>query len=187
MEKDELELLEILQHGIPAHTKYSETVRKFCLTLNYYSPKAYEFIRETFKNKLPHPKTMQRWMANSDVNGEPGIQEDHLEKLKRIATDFESTNKRKMICSLVFDEISLRKQVYWSWHQSDYVGFTNNENNPANSESNNDQQTKEVARQAVAFILNGINCQFEFPVAYFFINKLDKHGKKKWWKKLLRL
>lgn len=177
-ERNELELLNVLQHGIPNTTKYSENVRDFFLTLHYYSPRAYRFVRRTFMNHLPHEKTMQRWMANSDVNGEAGIQQNHIEKLKRIATDFESLNGTKMICSLVFDEISLRQQIYWSLHQSDYAGFTNNEDIDI-ADSNNDQKTREYAKQAIAFILNGINCKLEFPVAYYFINKLNHFEKKK--------
>lgn len=144
--------------------------------------RAYEFIRKSFKNNLPHAKTLQRWMANSDVNGKPGIQKDHIEKLKRIADIFESLNKTKMVCSLVFDEISLRKQMYWSLHQSEYVGFEdhidNNQPNSFNLENSAADKKSAIARQAITFILNGINCHFEFPVAYFLIHKLNSFQRK---------
>lgn len=64
--------------------QYSPIVRKFCLSLHYYSPRAYQFVRETFKNNLPHPKTIQNWYSMSDLSGEPGIQKQHLERLKKI-------------------------------------------------------------------------------------------------------
>lgn len=170
MENDEL--LEVLRSGIPAKEKYSETVREFCLSLNYYY----------FDNHLPHAKTLQRWMANSDVNGKPGIQNEHIEKLKRIAENFEALNKTKMVCSLVFDEISLRKQMYWSWHQSEYVGFEDQiDGDPQTAENmkNSNTDTKRaIARQAITFILNGTNCHFEFPVAYFLIHKLNSLQRK---------
>lgn len=164
-------MLRVLQYGIKPREKYSEVVRNFCFTLRYHSPSAYVYLRKFFNNHLPHPNTIQCWFSNSDVNGQPGIQTDHLEKLKRIASDFESLNKRKMICSLVFDEMYIRKQMLWSLNQSKYIGFINYGENP------NDEK-KRIATQAITFILNGINSSFEFPVAYFFIDKLDKFQRK---------
>lgn len=45
--------------------KYSSAIRKFCLTLKFYSPKGYEYIRKTFNCCLPHPKTLAKSEANS--------------------------------------------------------------------------------------------------------------------------
>jgi len=39
---------------------YSPEVRKFAVTLQYYSPRAYTYVRKTFKNKLPHTRTLRR-------------------------------------------------------------------------------------------------------------------------------
>lgn len=41
--------------------KYSPAMRKFCLTLNFYSPRSYEYVRKVFNTCLPHPKTLAKW------------------------------------------------------------------------------------------------------------------------------
>lgn len=75
------------------------------------------------------------------------------------------------LCSLVFDEMHIRSQVFWNLQQLEYVGFTNYGDNP-------DFDQKRIAKQAIVFLLNGIDVNFEFPVAYFFIDKLKKEQKK---------
>ncbi|CAB3241886.1 unnamed protein product [Arctia plantaginis] len=41
--------------------QYSPELRKFALTLYFYSPKAYSYIRSTFNTRLPHPSTLRKW------------------------------------------------------------------------------------------------------------------------------
>lgn len=129
----------------------------------YHSPRVYQFIRKTFHNHLPSPRTIQNWFANSDICGEPGIQDETLERLKKIAQDYEEKNNRQLKCSLVFDEIYIRQQVLYAVHQMDYVGYIN-------YGEKTDGRT--IAKQAIVFLLNGIEVYLEFPVAYRFINEL---------------
>lgn len=161
------ELIQVLCNGIPPREKYPETVRHFCLSLHYYSPRAYAYVRKEFNNNLPHPHTIKSWYANSDVKGEAGLQKECLSRLQRICQDYEEENKCRLMCSLVFDEINIRKQIYWCWHKSDFVGFVNYGQDP-------ESQKNSIAKQAIVFILNGVNANFEFPLAYFFIDTLNK-------------
>ncbi|XP_008183700.1 uncharacterized protein LOC103309607 [Acyrthosiphon pisum] len=47
--------------------KFCPELRKFAVTLQYYSPRAYTYVRKTFKNLLPHPRTLRKWYTV--VNG----------------------------------------------------------------------------------------------------------------------
>ena len=49
--------------------RYSEEVKQFALTLHFYSPKDYNFVRKILK--LPHPNSIKQWTAS--VNCEPGF------------------------------------------------------------------------------------------------------------------
>lgn len=91
-----------------------------------------------------------------------------MELLTKIAYEFESKHQRKLLCSLVFDEMDIRQQVLWSLHQLDYIGYTGYTNYDQHPE--NEQNI--VAKQAIVFVLNGIEVNFEFPMAYFFIESL---------------
>lgn len=105
-------------------------------------------------------------MANSDICGEPGINAKHLERLTKLAKEYESKHQRKLMCSLCFDEMNIRQQILWSAHQLNYLGYTKCGQNPDDDEKNI------VAKQALVYILNGIDVNFEYPIAYFFINTL---------------
>jgi len=56
---------------------YSDTVRSFALTLHFYSPQAYDFVRRSFSSTLPHVSTLRRWTAA--VEGKPGFTEEAFE------------------------------------------------------------------------------------------------------------
>lgn len=165
------DLFRVLHHGVKRAEKYSAKVRHFCLSLAAHSPRAYEFIRKTFHNHLPNLRTIRNWYLNSDISGDPGIQEQTVERLKIIAEEFEKKHGRKLICSLIYDEIHLRQQIIWSLQQLKYIGFVSYGEKPGN-----DQNT--VAKQAIVFLLNGIDVNFEFPVAYYLIDELNMNERR---------
>lgn len=171
------ELLHVLHCGIDIGEKYPASVRQFCFSLHYHSPRAYTFIRETFKNTLPHPRTISSWYANSDARGEPGLQKEHMEKLKKISHEFKDKHGHGLLCSLVFDEMSIRKQVQWSMEELKYIGYV--------SQGDENNETKTIASQVVVFLLNGINACLEFPVSYYFISSLDDKGREKLLKEVI--
>ena len=44
-------------HGV----KYSPELKSLALTLQFYSTKAYNYVRKMFKNALPHPRHISSW------------------------------------------------------------------------------------------------------------------------------
>lgn len=72
----------------------------------------------------------------------------------------------------MLDEMSIRAQVFWSQQRIDYVGFAELPSTDADATAN-----RQIAKQSIVFMLNGVNVHFEFPVAYFLISSLDKNTK----------
>lgn len=66
--------------NLPVSRMYTAELRQFALSLHYYSPKAYNYIRYKFYNSLPHSKTISRWYRS--VHGEPGIISEVLQAIK---------------------------------------------------------------------------------------------------------
>lgn len=116
------EVLECCLYGIKHREKYPESVRKFAFALMYHSKAAYEIVRTQFNGHLPHSRTIKSWMRNSDLNGEPGIREETLNRLKEFVDELDKKGE-KVICSLIFDEMYIRKQVYYDQHTYQYVGY----------------------------------------------------------------
>jgi hypothetical protein len=58
---------------------YSPELRKFAVTLHFYSRKAYEYVRKKFGDCLPCNSTISRWYQN--VDGDPGFQQQAFDFL----------------------------------------------------------------------------------------------------------
>lgn len=125
-------------------------------------------VRRTFHNHLPSPKTIRCWFANSDIRGDPGISTETLSRLTKIASDFLEKNNRKLLCSMVFDEMYIRQQIFWAHNEMQYSGFK------SYGEKAGESDEQKIAKQAIVFMLNGIDVNFEFPISYHVISELDK-------------
>lgn len=94
--------------------RYDESTKAFALTLQFYSPKAYKYVRSIFKS-LPHPATIRKWV--SVFNCEPGFLEEVFQYLK--------SDKNPNDFSLVLDSMSIRKQVLWDKKNKTMSGYVN--------------------------------------------------------------
>lgn len=133
---------------------FSPSLRKFALTLNYYSPTGYKYVRQVFEDGLPHPRTLAKWYEKTDAA--PGFTAESFAILKKkyLAT------KTKIICALVVDEMAIRQQSIWNGKKTeglvDYgVGSAEND---------------KIASQAFVMMLVSLKENWKLPVAYFFVN-----------------
>ena len=72
--------------------KYSPELRSFALTLQFYSTKAYEFVRRTFNLSLPHQSQIRRWY--SKIPAEPGFTEPAFKALSAKVTEAQKEGKQ---------------------------------------------------------------------------------------------
>ncbi|XP_049782835.1 THAP domain-containing protein 1-like [Schistocerca cancellata] len=86
---------------------YSPELRSFALTLNFYSPQAYKYVRRCYDTCLPHPRTLARWYQG--VDGAPGFTTEAFAIIKSKASHQGQTNK--ILCSLLMDEIAIRQHI----------------------------------------------------------------------------
>lgn len=61
--------------------KYNKIIRQFAITLHYFSPRAYNYVRNTLKGALPHEKTLAKWYKT--INAEPGFTSECFDMLKK--------------------------------------------------------------------------------------------------------
>jgi len=86
-------------------------IRKFALTLHFYSLAAYNYVRDAFNKNLPHPSTLKNWY--STVDGTPGFTSESLNVLKIKYKEMETKNK-KLIFGLIMDEVYINDQVHYN-------------------------------------------------------------------------
>lgn len=46
----------------PGHRRYTDSMKQFAQSLYFYSPKAYNFLHQSFK--LPNPRTLRKWLSS---------------------------------------------------------------------------------------------------------------------------
>lgn len=83
-------------------------LRSFALTLHFYSPTAYDYVRKSFNKCLPHPSIIRKWY--SIIDGLPGITAESMNAIKLEVVEMKNKNL-DLVCGLIMDEISIRK---WS-------------------------------------------------------------------------
>lgn len=111
----------IVQKILSQHHKFAKCppeLQSFAVSLHFYSPKAYEYVRKTFMKILPHQSTIRSWYTN--VHGYPGICKPALQFLKE-KTEKAREKNEIILCSLIMDDISIRKKVEWYKNEYDKI------------------------------------------------------------------
>ena len=136
--------------------RYENSIKEFALTLSYYSPKAYKYVRSIIP--LPHPSLIQKWARN--VNCEPGF----IGESFKILEDQAKINEEKKDCCLVLDAMAIRKQIQWEPANNRYSGFA--DYGPL-------EAPKIVASEALVFLLVGLRSHWKQPIGYFLTDKAN--------------
>lgn len=138
-------------------------IRSFAMNLQFYSPKGYSYVRDIFKNRLPHQRTIRKWLQTSSC--EPGFTSESFRALEKAVNEANLKNQ-KLICNLVFDEMAIRERIEWAGNKSyGYVDFGNG------CESN------VKATQVIVFMLVCINRSWKLPIGYFPISSITAEQK----------
>lgn len=138
--------------------KFPFALKKFALTLNFYSPAAYKYVRSALNNCLPHPRTLVNWY--NKINGDPGFTSESFRVLK-VKSD---NSKSKVICNLVIDEMAIRQQkIFDGKKHHGYVDFGLNDTNDGQN----------LASSALVLLLVCLNQTWKIPIGYFFTHGLS--------------
>lgn len=139
------------------------------MTLHFYSPSAYTYVRKIFLYKLPHPSSLRRWFVS--INYNPGISQEALNTVKRLITKTETENK-KLYFNLTFDEMAIRNYIDRDnkCNVYGYVDLGIHNNNDLQDFKHNNNMIR--ASNALVFMLTYINQRFKIPIAYYLIHYL---------------
>ena len=136
---------------------YPEELRRFALTLQFYSGRAYNYVRKIFGESLPHPQTLSKWYGC--IDGKPGFSNTVLDALR-----IKSEGSGRITCSLMMDEIAIRKQVDYDGNK--YIGYVDM------GGGIEDSSALPVAREALVFLIVSLTEYWKVPVGYFLIDGL---------------
>lgn len=141
---------------------YDPELRRFALTLHYYSPRAYNYVRKKLNKCLPHAKTLSKWYTS--VNCEPGINSESLTLIKQRVKN----SAYKLIGTLMFDEMAIRQQLeYVSGTICGHVDFGNSIETDGTL----------LAKEVLVFCVVCLNEKWKVPIAYYLMHGLSAEKK----------
>ena len=143
--------------------KYSKELKSFALTLQFYSSKAYGYVRKMFNLALPHPSTVRRWYTA--VPAEPGFTELAFRPIKCAV----EMSTQETVCALMLDEMAIRRHVAWDGEK--YRGFVDL------GCGVDDDDSSPVAKYALVIMAVCINKSWKVPLGCFFIDGLTGQGR----------
>lgn len=107
-----------------------------------------------------------------------------MENLKKKVLEKDAIGE-KLVVSLMFDEMHIRKHVQWSNKERKLIGYANVEQNeyedadPHDENAPNSKRKKsDLANQALVYIVAAVNDSFQLPIVYYFINSMKADEKK---------
>ena len=139
--------------------KYPPELKSFALTV--YLANAYEFVRRTFNLALPHQSQVRWWY--SKIPAGPGFTKPAFEALRVKVEEAEMIGK-KIICSLMVDEMAVKKHV--SWDGTRYRWFVDFGNVIEDGSA-------PASKDALVFMAVTVNGSWKLPLAYFFVDGLS--------------
>ena len=131
--------------------------------MQFYSTRAYEFVRKTLLNSLPHVATIRKWFSN--IEGRPGFSSLSLKLLEAKVTK-QREKDAEVLVAVMLDDMALRKEVEFDVSDSQFKGFVDIGNGPS-------EQSSIPARDVLVIMVVGINSHFKLPIGYFFIAGLS--------------
>jgi len=150
--------MHVFQRRKDARKKYSAELRQFALTLNFYSAKAYKYVRKTFNNFLPDPSTIQKWY--SVLDGRLGFTKEVLDALKCKV----KKSKTPIFCNLIMDEMTIREHIFYDGNQ--YYGHVDV------GLDQNDSDKPWKAKSALVLMVVALNGHWKVPIGYFLIDSM---------------
>jgi hypothetical protein len=99
--------------------KFSDEQKQLAITLHFYSPAAYQYLRRRFK-LLPCPRTIRNWLSSFDHK--PGLTEQSFNTIAdKIHASMTSDYK---FCALHIDEMEIKRHIDIDRNTGKVYGFT---------------------------------------------------------------
>lgn len=146
-------VLKHLKKGRPK--KYSPEMRQFALTLHYYSPTGYDYVRSKFLSCLPCHQSIRNWYRT--VDAKPGFSDTALCALQTL----QQQTPYEIVGCISVDGMHLRKHLQCNGNSTTgYVDF--------GGVIETDKRT--LATEALNIMFVGMNVPVKMAIGYFFIN-----------------
>jgi hypothetical protein len=136
----------------PKAKRYSDEIKLLSLSLYNSGPKAYAYLSDIFN--LPSKTSLKNWLKN--LSSSPGFLPETFNALEQ---RMKFMSERDKVCALLFDEITLKKNLQYDRYRDSIVGF---------EDFAHIGRSDKYAGSALVFMLRGLAANWSQPVGYVF-------------------
>lgn len=122
-------------------------------------------MRQRFSNRLPDASTINKWCKNTGLGTDAGMIQSSLDSLEQLSR-LKQEDGGSLVVSLVFDEMAIRQHVQWAKFSRKMLGYSTY------------GEKRGIAKQAIVYMVSGVNQKIKLPIAYQFICSIDSTEKK---------
>ena len=140
--------------------RHSDEVKRFAMTLHFYSPRGYDYMRSVFSS-LPHPSSMANWTSSIDC--EPGFFINVFQKVSNLT----EVRKYERDVTLICDGMSIRSNIFYNKAKGSYEGFVTYGKDIVGCEEDI------PAKEALVFMIVSLRGRWKYPVGYVLIDKIN--------------
>ncbi|GFO42646.1 THAP domain containing 9 [Plakobranchus ocellatus] len=144
---------------------FHPSLKAFAITLQFYSTKAYNFVRDMFGLGLPAVSTLRGWFRS--VDGNVGFNASVMQSLENKVKEARKQGN-EVLCSLMLDEMAIIKKIEFDGKKT--FGFVD-------IGSGVTDDGAPAATQALVFMVVCVNGSWKVPIDFFFIHGMT--GKEK--------
>lgn len=142
---------------------YTPQVRSFALSLHFYSPKAYKYVREKFNKHLPSVSTIKSWYRV--VDGSPGFTDESFKAIEL------RCKEKSGIVNLVLDEMSIKEEIIYD--KKEFHGGINFGTILNTDSAYSDNDNPITAKNALVLMAVSLNENWKIPIGYFLVRSLN--------------
>ena len=135
--------------------RYSDSLKEFAMTMHYYSPQAYRYLRTQMK--LPAESSLRNWLLSIECS--TGIIKSVLEHLS-------TKGEAERDFSLVIDSMAIRKQSVYDPSCGTFKGYCDYGKLVC-------EDPEKLASEALVFLLVPLKSSMQYPIGYFLVDKVN--------------
>ncbi|KAG0437470.1 hypothetical protein HPB47_017434 [Ixodes persulcatus] len=157
LQKEALEIFRVQLYLQPLSKfgrRWPDSFKPFALNLFFHSPKAYKYLAKLLS--LPSQRSLQTWL--SDIVIEPGLIASVLDTVKKNMKDWPLKDR---VCTLLFDEMSLKRNLYYDVKRDLVHGYADN----------GTKRSSEIANSVLVVLLSGVSKQWIQPLSFILVSK----------------
>ena len=154
LSKEQTHFLKMLTRNVqksPQARRFTLDDKVLALAIFKQSAQCYRLLSKIFI--LPTPRSMRTFLQRIPLK--PGVNKIIFDHLKEQGLKM---SKKDNVCVLLWDEVSLEAQIYYSQKEDKIMGF----------EDWGNARTSKFADHALVFMLRGINTKWKIPLTYNF-------------------